>query len=108
MDELIAFLFSAGMVLAILEAAIVGIVLNSPGIGLGVLAGAVVGSITPLFIYRISPKIYFQIALWSNGGKDLFGSTQFLSAILLILMVLLGSGLGGWIGLKISLKFYSG
>jgi hypothetical protein len=106
MDTYFGLFFSIGLVCGLIESVGVGFWFKSFQPCLWVIVGATVGTIMLAAVCVLNPSIPYHIAFWSMAGKDVFGSTLFVSFILSIMMVVFGSVLGGLIGLSVWLKFF--
>ncbi len=107
MESLPAHLIIIGLVLSLIEALAIGFWYKSDQYGLLTFGGGAIGSIIPVGVYILKPSIFYELGIWSLGGKDFFGSTLFMAIIILFGMVILGNIMGVLIGLIVSLIFFS-
>jgi hypothetical protein len=73
---------------------------------LWIFSGTFIGSFGALMICILLTGTPYKIALWLVGGQDVFGSLLFAYVIVINAIIIIGSILGGLLGLSFWLKSF--
>jgi hypothetical protein len=100
------YTFCIALVFGALLAIIARFYVKSSQPSLWIVLGAFIGSFGALMICILLPGTPYTMALWLVGGQDVFGSALFAYVIVINAIIIIGSILGGLLGLSFWLKSF--